>query len=477
MDAPTLLALAHARLRAGEAHVQSVWTSNRALGLVWSPERRAGLGSGLVWVFLITPKPFLWLLHESDPACAALKAEAKTDLSRRWGQELKGARLEDVEGDPRERWVGLLFRRRAITGRIEVTRLAFQAIPGRSGLRLDGLDLNQTRMGMGTPFPAVPPELPPMDPPPLVRWKARFGEAWQTAIREPFPELLPGEGTLLERHRILSSAQAAELILAPKQASVNRSLEQERRRLERYREALTSDRARHLKALELREPATALSAELYRLRGAIGEVELLDGRLVRLPDGHNAERTAQRWFSAVKRAERGLGRLRELEGGLERRLGELERTLSSPPDAVNAPTRKKEKKPMKQDERTDRRADGKGKAFRSVMVDDFEVLIGKGDSDNDALTFKVGAPHDLWLHVANVPGSHVIIRNPDKLSELPRDVVERAAQLAAWHSKAREAGKVEVHVCRVADVSKPRGFAPGKVLLRTFKAVRVYPKA
>jgi len=56
-------------------------------------------------------------------------------------------------------------------------------------------------------------------------------------------------------------------------------------------------------------------------------------------------------------------------------------------------------------------------------------------------------------------------------------VAERAAQLAAWHSKARGArGKVEVHLCRVADVRKPRGFAPGQVLLKRWEAVRVYPK-
>jgi predicted ribosome quality control (RQC) complex YloA/Tae2 family protein len=125
--------------------------------------------------------------------------------------------------------------------------------------------------------------------------------------------------------------------------------------------------------------------------------------------------------------------------------------------------------------RDDKRSDGKGKAFRSVMVDGWEVIIGKGDADNDTLTFKVATGLDFWLHVASVPGSHVIIRNPDKISEPPREVLERAAQLAAFFSKARDGGKVEVHWCRVADVSKPRGFAPGKVMLKTYKSLRVYP--
>ena len=119
----------------------------------------------------------------------------------------------------------------------------------------------------------------------------------------------------------------------------------------------------------------------------------------------------------------------------------------------------------------------KGRGFRTSWVDGFEVLIGKGDAENDRLTFAEAEPHDLWLHVAQVSGSHVVVRNPDRLDDLPRQVVERAAQLAVWYSKARNSrGKVEVHVCRVSDVSKPRGFAAGKVRLRRWRSVRVYPK-
>ena len=130
----------------------------------------------------------------------------------------------------------------------------------------------------------------------------------------------------------------------------------------------------------------------------------------------------------------------------------------------------------KPDKRKDGRSDGKGKAFRSVMVEGFEVLIGKGDADNDQLTFKVAEPLDLWLHVASTPGSHVVVRNPERIAELPRALIERAAELAAFFSKARDGGKVEVHYCRAADVSKPRGFPPGKVLLKQWKSLRVYPK-
>ncbi len=119
----------------------------------------------------------------------------------------------------------------------------------------------------------------------------------------------------------------------------------------------------------------------------------------------------------------------------------------------------------------------KGRSFRTTYIDEFEVLIGKGAAENDTLTFREADPYDFWLHIANVPGSHVVVRNPDRLGDLPRHVLEQVAQLAAWYSKGRGSrGKVEVHMCRVSDVSKPRGFPAGKVTLQRCQRVRAYAK-
>ena len=115
----------------------------------------------------------------------------------------------------------------------------------------------------------------------------------------------------------------------------------------------------------------------------------------------------------------------------------------------------------------------KGRPYRTVDVDGFEVLIGRGDAENDFLTFEVAEPHDVWIHVGGgIPGSHVVVRNPERLEELPRSVITVAAALAARYSKARRAKTAEVHVCRVSDVSKARGMPPGMVLLAHWKRVR-----
>ena len=121
----------------------------------------------------------------------------------------------------------------------------------------------------------------------------------------------------------------------------------------------------------------------------------------------------------------------------------------------------------------------KGRPFRTKTIDDFSILIGKGDVENDILTFEVADPEDFWLHVVDYAGSHVVIKNPNHLrvEDLPDNALRHAAELSAWHSKARDRrGKVEVHVCKAMHVSKPAGFPPGKVTLRHWSGIMVYPR-
>ena len=118
---------------------------------------------------------------------------------------------------------------------------------------------------------------------------------------------------------------------------------------------------------------------------------------------------------------------------------------------------------------------GRSIARRFVSPDGYTVLVGKAAVDNDTLTFKLGAPRDFWLHVAAESGSHVIVRNPEGVSRLPRETLRFAAALAAGYSKARSGGRVAVHACTCADVHKPRGYPPGMVTLDRFEIVQVTP--
>ncbi len=105
----------------------------------------------------------------------------------------------------------------------------------------------------------------------------------------------------------------------------------------------------------------------------------------------------------------------------------------------------------------------------------FEILVGKGSKDNDFLTFKIAKALDLWLHAADYPGSHVVVKNPNR-QEIPPKTLLEAAQIAAFFSHAREQPKVAVHYTPKKFVNKPKGAAVGLVSLASFKTILVEPK-
>lgn len=126
---------------------------------------------------------------------------------------------------------------------------------------------------------------------------------------------------------------------------------------------------------------------------------------------------------------------------------------------------------------SERGLDAQDPGLRYYEIDGFEVLVGRSARDNDRLSLKLARQNDVWLHAAGHAGSHVIIRQPE-VGDVPKPVIERAAELAAWHSKARNArGKVPVHMCRAGDVGKERGAPAGQVRLRRYETVKVYPRA
>ncbi len=119
---------------------------------------------------------------------------------------------------------------------------------------------------------------------------------------------------------------------------------------------------------------------------------------------------------------------------------------------------------------------GRSVARRLVSPDGMIVLVGRTAADNDVLTVRLASPRDFWFHVAGESGSHVVVRNPSNLERLPRETARFAAALAAGYSKARRGGRVAVHMARCRDVSKPRGFPPGKVVLARFTTVHATPE-
>ena len=78
------------------------------------------------------------------------------------------------------------------------------------------------------------------------------------------------------------------------------------------------------------------------------------------------------------------------------------------------------------------------------------------------------------MHSADYPGSHVVIRNPDR-REVPQKTLIEAAQLAAFYSQGKKQVKAAVNYTEKKFVNKPKGTAPGLVRLASFKTILVEP--
>ncbi len=102
-----------------------------------------------------------------------------------------------------------------------------------------------------------------------------------------------------------------------------------------------------------------------------------------------------------------------------------------------------------------------------------DVLAGRNNRENDYLTFKLAGKNDIWLHVKDMPGSHVILfannRDVDDVS------LAEAASIAAYYSKARSSGNVPVDYTKVRYVKKPNGAKPGMVIFTNNKTLYVDP--
>jgi predicted ribosome quality control (RQC) complex YloA/Tae2 family protein len=102
------------------------------------------------------------------------------------------------------------------------------------------------------------------------------------------------------------------------------------------------------------------------------------------------------------------------------------------------------------------------------------VLVGRTDADNDYLSLKLAQPDDWWFHVRGVPGGHAILKAlPGEEPE--RETLKRAAAIAAYHSKARNAGLVAVSCTRARYVTKPRNAKAGTVQIRKEIVLKVRP--
>jgi len=105
-----------------------------------------------------------------------------------------------------------------------------------------------------------------------------------------------------------------------------------------------------------------------------------------------------------------------------------------------------------------------------------EVWVGKDSRSNDLLTMRFTEDDDLWFHVRGTSGSHTVLKvEKSKGGKVEKEQIEKAAAIAAWHSKARSAKRVAVAYTLGKYVRKYEGAKSGSVTIGREKVIKVKP--
>lgn len=83
-----------------------------------------------------------------------------------------------------------------------------------------------------------------------------------------------------------------------------------------------------------------------------------------------------------------------------------------------------------------------------------KILVGKNNIQNEYITHKIAKANDLWFHVKDGPGSHVLVQTPI----MSEEEIRTAAMLAAYYSTYQSSSSVAVNYTLARYIKK----IPGK---------------
>ena len=298
-----------------------------------------------------------------------------------------------------------------------------------------------------------------------------------------------GAGTLDER-LAHEATQEALAYVATQRAALLQPLRRQRQRLQRRLDALRRDLHAADDAPRLRQSADLLQAQRQLYTPGAEHVVVQDWyagpgatRHLRLRPDRTLSENVDLLYREARRRERGAEHARTRLVSTEAGLRALDATIEAieaagPLEIADRASQARSAQPLGAG--LGKRADRRGPTqqprrlpYRTFRASDGSlVFVGRGGRDNDTLTFHVAKGNDWWLHTEDHAGSHVVVRPPAGQA-LSSSALEEAALLAAHHSKARKEGVVAVRYTQRKHVRKPKGMAPGRVILAAAKSVDV----
>jgi len=312
----------------------------------------------------------------------------------------------------------------------------------------------------------------------------------ETRVRRGDAESFPqGEfENLSDALDVFYLSQEAEKRFQSKATAARNKLKQEIQKREKLVKKLNQDLENHGDASKWKRFGDLLLANLATAKRENNKIFVTDFYDETLPtveietdENDSLTEAAEKFFKRYTKARNAQTELSKRLADLEIQLSDFKSQKETLEEAIaekdeqflsDLTDEKIKAKPAKS---RDKQAENFTGARQYFSTEGFEILVGKGSKDNDFLTFRVAKASDMWLHAADYPGSHVVIKNPNR-KEIPNKTLLEAAQIAAFFSRAKEQPKVAVHYTQKKFVNKPKGAGAGLVSLSSFKTILVEPK-
>lgn len=307
------------------------------------------------------------------------------------------------------------------------------------------------------------------------------GEAGASAL---YPIKLPIEAPAREPNDFLEalSARAHEIVIPSYADYLRRTAAavtgRYLKRLERLKVNLTQDLEDAGRAEEYRNFGNLLVTYRHLLAPGMKEIVVRDfsGQkdiAIPLDPARSPERNIRRYFTKAKKGEKGSLIMRNRKREVEREITRCKKTLERI-SLMERPGELLPLVPLETIAETSQRAEKERSRFRRFVIDQrHTVYVGKSDAENDLLTHRFASPSDLWFHAQGSAGSHVILKGAHPST--PRTVIETAASIAAYFSKARHSSTVPVICAEKRHVRKPRKSKAGTALCSRGKTIFVKP--
>ena len=108
---------------------------------------------------------------------------------------------------------------------------------------------------------------------------------------------------------------------------------------------------------------------------------------------------------------------------------------------------------------------------KQFKLGDVVFYVGQNAKQNEIVTFELAHSSDLWLHVKDAPGAHVIA----KTTNVTEAVLRFAANLAACHSASKHSSSVEVQYTTKKQIKKIPGYPGSTVQVLQYKTIFIDP--